>query len=124
MIPEFCVNFADSCFTFIIAFELNFYLSSALMPLIKRPHQLTRCLLASPAYDISLSFHSLTGLDKFLSFSLTSQRMKSTTAIARSNPTISYYRFTKVEGIAIYRAFIVACFFIVAGNFLTIVLFA
>ena len=93
------------------------------MPLIKRPHQLT-CLLASPAYDIPLSFHSLTGLDNFLSFSLTSQRMNNSTAIARSNPSISYYRFTKVEGIAIYCAFIVACFFIVAGNFLTIVLFA
>ena len=50
--------------------------------------------------------------------------MNNTTAIARSNPTISYYALTKVEGIAISSAFIVACFFIVAGNFLRIVLFA
>ena len=50
--------------------------------------------------------------------------MNNTTAIARSNPTISHYGFTKAEGIAIFSAFIVACFFIVAGNFLTIVLFA
>ncbi|XP_044169326.1 allatostatin-A receptor-like [Acropora millepora] len=50
--------------------------------------------------------------------------MNNTTAIAGSNPTISHYGFTKAEGIAIFSAFIVACFFIVAGNFLTIVLFA
>ena len=50
--------------------------------------------------------------------------MNNITAIARSNPTISHYGFTKAEGIAISSAFIVACFFIVAGNFLTIVLFA
>ena len=50
--------------------------------------------------------------------------MKNTTDIARSNPTISYYGLTKAEGIAISSAFISACFFIVAGNFLTIVLFA
>ena len=93
------------------------------MPLIKKGQQFT-CLVTSPAYDIPLSFHSLTGLDRFSSFSLTSQRMNNTTAIARSNPTISYYGLTKAEGIAISSAFIVACFLIVAGNFLAIVLFA
>ena len=106
-----------------IAFWLNCYLSSALMPLSKRRHQFT-CLLASPDYDIPWSFHSLTGLDKFSSFSITSRRMNNTTAVARSSPTISYYGLTKAEGIAIFSAFISACFFIVAGNFLTVVLFA
>ena len=38
--------------------------------------------------------------------------MNNTTAIARSNPTISYYGLTKAEGITISSAFIVACFFI------------
>ena len=50
--------------------------------------------------------------------------MNHTTAIARSNPTISHYGLTKAEGIAIFSAFIVACFFIVTGNLLTIVVFA
>ena len=50
--------------------------------------------------------------------------MNNTTAIAGSNPTISYHRLSKAEGIAFSSVFIVACFFIVAGNFLTIVLFA
>ena len=49
--------------------------------------------------------------------------MNNTRAIAESNPTISYYRPSKAEGIAFSCVFIVACFFIVAGNLLTIVLF-
>ena len=49
--------------------------------------------------------------------------MNNTTAIARLNPTISYHRLSKAEGIAFSSVFIVACFFIVAGNFFTIVLF-
>ena len=74
------------------------------MPLSKRRYQFTY-LLASPAYDILSPFYSLTGLGRFSSFSLTSQRMNNTTAIARSNPTISYYGLTKAEGIAISSAF-------------------
>ena len=50
--------------------------------------------------------------------------MNNTTAIAGSNPTISYHRLSKAAGIAFSCAFIVVCFFIVAGNFLTMVLFA
>ena len=50
--------------------------------------------------------------------------MNSTTAIAGSSPTISYRRLSKAEGIAFSSVFIMASFFIVAGNFLTIVLFA
>lgn len=50
--------------------------------------------------------------------------MNSTTAIAGSSPTISYHRLSKAEGIALSSLFIMASFFIVAGNFLTIVLFA
>ena len=50
--------------------------------------------------------------------------MNSTTAIAGSSPTISYHRLSKAEGIALSSLFIMATFFIVAGNFLTIVLFA
>ena len=50
--------------------------------------------------------------------------MNSTTAIAGSSPTISYRRLSKAEGIALSSVFIMASLFIVAGNFLTIVLFA
>ena len=50
--------------------------------------------------------------------------MNSTTAIAGSSPTISYHRLSKAEGIALSSLFIMTSFFIVAGNFLTIVLFA
>ena len=50
--------------------------------------------------------------------------MNNTTAIAGSNPTILYHHLSKAEGIAFFCVFIVACFLIVAGNFLTIVLFA
>ena len=50
--------------------------------------------------------------------------MNSTTAIAGSSPTISYNRLTKAEGIAFSSSFIMASFFIVTGNLLTIVLFA
>ena len=50
--------------------------------------------------------------------------MNSSTAIAGSSPTISYHRLSKAEGIALFSVFIMANFFIVAGNFLTIVLFA
>ena len=50
--------------------------------------------------------------------------MNSTTAIAGSSPTISYRRLSKAEGIALSSVFIMANLFIVAGNFLTIVLFA
>ncbi|XP_067036355.1 adenosine receptor A2a-like [Acropora muricata] len=50
--------------------------------------------------------------------------MNSTTGIAGSSPTISYRRLSKAEGIALSSVFIMANLFIVAGNFLTIVLFA
>ncbi|XP_067035288.1 5-hydroxytryptamine receptor 2A-like [Acropora muricata] len=50
--------------------------------------------------------------------------MNSTTAIAGSSPTISYQRLSKAEGIALSSVFIMASLFIVAGNFLTIVLFS
>ena len=50
--------------------------------------------------------------------------MNSTIAIAESSPTISYPRLSKAEGIALSSVFIMASLFIVAGNFLTIVLFA
>ena len=70
------------------------------------------------ANDFMFMLCLLTGHDRFSSFSLTSQRMNNATAITRLNPTISYYGLTYAEGIAISSAFIVACFFIVAGNFL------
>ena len=50
--------------------------------------------------------------------------MNNTRAIAESNPATSCYPLSKAEGIAFSGVFIVASFFIVAGNFLTIVLFA
>ena len=49
--------------------------------------------------------------------------MNNTTAIAGSSPTISYHRLSKAEGIVFSSVFMVASFFIAAGNFLTIVLF-
>ena len=49
--------------------------------------------------------------------------MNNTRAIAGTNPAISFYHLSKAEGIAFASVFIVASFFIVAGNFLTIVLF-
>ena len=68
--------------------------------------------------------HWLVFTPQFSSFCLTSQRMNNTTAIAGSNPTISYHRLSKAEGIAFSCVFTVVCFFIVAGKFLTMVLFA
>ena len=49
--------------------------------------------------------------------------MNNTTGIAGSSPTISY-QLSKAEGIAFSSVFIMASFFIVAGNLFTIVLFA
>ena len=50
--------------------------------------------------------------------------MNSTTAIAGSSPTISYQHLSKAEGIVLSCVFLMSSFFIVAGNFLTTVLFA
>ena len=49
--------------------------------------------------------------------------MNNTTGNAGSSPTISY-QLSKAEGIAFSSVFIMASFFIVAGNLFTIVLFA
>ena len=50
--------------------------------------------------------------------------MNNTTGIAESSPTISYHRLSKAKGIAFSSLFIMASFFIVAGNLFTIALFA
>ncbi|XP_044170983.1 histamine H2 receptor-like [Acropora millepora] len=49
--------------------------------------------------------------------------MNNTRAISGTNPAISFYHLSKAESIAFASVFTVASFFIVAGNFLTIVLF-
>ena len=81
------------------------------------------CLIASLVYRILLPFHTLARLDSCCHPLLTSRRMNNTTCIAGSSPKISY-QLSKAEGIAFSSVFIMASFFIVAGNFLTIVLFA
>ena len=81
------------------------------------------CLIASLVYRILLPFHTLARIDSCFHPLLTSRRMNNTTCIAGSSPKISY-QLSKAEGIAFSSVFIMAGFFIVAGNLFTIVLFA
>mgnify|MGYP000338537680 CR=1 FL=1 len=81
------------------------------------------CLIPSLVYRILLPFHTLARLDSCFHPLLTSRRMNNTTCIAGSSPKISY-QLSKAEGIAFSSVFIMASFFIVAGNLFTIVLFA